>query len=175
MARFCLVEQCEAILAMDILLVNPLFLREDPVEARLMTPYFPLGLLYVAAMVREAGYRVAIFDAMFAEDDDEFVQALERHRPSVVGLGVLATVRKAALRLAELAKKHGAVVVAGGADPTARPKAYLEGHAGRGPVVDVVVRGEGEETILELLPVLLQHGVDPAALSGVDGVCRGRV
>jgi radical SAM superfamily enzyme YgiQ (UPF0313 family) len=164
---------------MDILLVNPLSLRKDPVEARLMTPYFPLGLLYIAAVAREAGYRVAIFDAMFAKDDDEFVQALEQHQPAVVGLGVLATVRKAALRLAGLAKKRGAVVVAGGADPTARPNAYLEGDAEREPVVDVVVRGEGEETILELLPVLLQHGADPAALSGVDGIAyrdaRGQV
>jgi len=63
----------------DLLLVNPLSLREDPVEQRLMTPYFPLGLLYLAATARQAGYSVALFDAMFSQGGDEaFVAALER-------------------------------------------------------------------------------------------------
>ena len=62
----------------DLMLVNPLFLHEDPVEQRLMTPYFPLGLLYLAAMAREAGYEVSIFDAMFQPGDEAFVAALEQ-------------------------------------------------------------------------------------------------
>ena len=37
------------------LLVNPLYLSKDPVEQRLMTPYFPLGLLYLAATLRDGG------------------------------------------------------------------------------------------------------------------------
>jgi len=74
----------------DLLLVNPLFLDRDPVEKRLMTPYFPLGLLYLAATAREAGYTVAIFDAMFQPDDQGFVAALEKEQPRVVGIAVLA-------------------------------------------------------------------------------------
>ncbi|MGD8997108.1 MAG: radical SAM protein [Anaerolineae bacterium] len=159
----------------DLLLVNPLFLREDPVESELMTPYFPLGILYLAAVAREAGYDVAIFDAMFAQDDEAFFAALERERPKVVGFGVLATVRQAALRLAALAKQHGTpnsvpTVIFGGADPTARPRLYLQHQAQGVFPVDVVVAGEGEETILEILPPLLD-GEDPtAALGKVQGV-----
>jgi radical SAM superfamily enzyme YgiQ (UPF0313 family) len=147
----------------DLMLVNPLFLDEDPVERRLMTPYFPLGLLYLAAVAREAGYRVSIFDAMFQAGDEAFVAALERERPRVVGLGVLATVRAAALRLAGLARQHGATVVMGGADPTGRPESYLRHEDnGRRPV-DLVVVGEGEQTLLELLPTLLDgQGADQA-------------
>jgi len=152
------------------MLVNPLFLHDDPVESRLMTPYFPLGLLYLAGIAREAGYDVTIFDAMFAADDEVFLQALERERPQIVGLAVLATIREAALRLADLAKTWGATVIVGGADPTARPTLYLKHQAeGRFPV-DVVVVGEGEETILELLPLLLGSHEPTDSLREVQGI-----
>jgi anaerobic magnesium-protoporphyrin IX monomethyl ester cyclase len=142
----------------DLLLANPLFLHEDPVESRLMTPYFPLGLLYVAAAARKVGFKVAIFDAMFARGDDSFVATLKHTQPKVVGLSVLSTVRRAAFRLAALAKQRGATVVMGGADPTARPEVYLQYQAQGIHPVDVVTVGEAEETIAELMPLLLQSG-----------------
>ena len=37
----------------EISLVHPLFISKDPVEARIMTPYFPLGLMYLGAVLRE--------------------------------------------------------------------------------------------------------------------------
>jgi radical SAM superfamily enzyme YgiQ (UPF0313 family) len=151
----------------DLLLVNPLFLHKDPVERRLMTPYFPLGLLYLAAAAREAGYDVAIFDAMFAQGDEDFVAALEREKPKVVGIGVLTTVRDAALRLAALARRHGATVVVGGPDPTARPEFYLHYQVDGFHPVDLVVVGEGEETLLELLPLLLNGRADLRAVKGL--------
>jgi radical SAM superfamily enzyme YgiQ (UPF0313 family) len=154
----------------DLLLVNPLFLHDDPVESELMTPYFPLGLLYIASVAREAGYEVSIFDAMFAEGDDAFVAALEREQPQVVGFGVLATVRAAALRLAALAKRHGAQVIVGGADPTARPARYLQHQADGANLIDLVVVGEGEETILEVLPLLLDGEPSPSALGEIQGL-----
>jgi radical SAM superfamily enzyme YgiQ (UPF0313 family) len=143
----------------DLLLVNPLFLHDDAVEGRLVTPYFPLGLLYLAAAAREAGHSVGVFDAMFAQSDDEFVQTLRKEKPRVVGISALATVRAAALRLAALAAAQGAIVLLGGADPTGRPGSYLEYSTPHGRPVAVVVLGEGEETLLELLPILL-HSED---------------
>jgi anaerobic magnesium-protoporphyrin IX monomethyl ester cyclase len=153
----------------DLLLVNPLFLKDDPVESKLMTPYFPLGLLYVASAAREAGYDVAIFDAMFATSDRDFSAALAQHRPAVVGFGVLATVRRAAFPLAALAKEHGALVVMGGADPTARPATYLTHRVDDRHVVDVVTVGESEETMLDLLAAL-SDGWNPPRLASIAGI-----
>jgi radical SAM superfamily enzyme YgiQ (UPF0313 family) len=134
----------------DVLLVNPLYLNQDPVERRLVTPYFPLGLLYLAAVARDGGYSVAVYDGMFEETDEAFREALARHQPRLVGIAALATVRGAAQRLAGIAKEFGTIVVLGGADPTGRPEAYLGGGAHDG-AVDIVVMGEGEQTFVELL------------------------
>ena len=154
----------------DLLLVNPLFLRDDPVEQRLMTPYFPLGLLYLAATARDAGYDVSIFDGMFEASDEAFLAALEREKPQVVGIGVLATVRAAALRLASLAHDYGATVIVGGADPTGRPESYLQyENNGRRPV-DVAVIGEAEQTLLEMLPLLLDGEQAREGMAGVAGL-----
>ena len=157
-------------MSVDILFVNPLFLHHDPVESQLMTPYFPLGILYVAAAARDAGYSVAVFDAMFAGGDDDFCRALDREQPKVVGFGVLATVRKAALRLAGLAKRHGSTVVMGGADPTARPEVYLEHCEGGTYPVDVVTLGEAEDTIGPLLATLLAEEGVRSSLASIDGI-----
>ncbi len=151
----------------DLLLVNPLFLKDDPVEQRLMTPYFPLGLLHLAATVRQAGYGVSIFDAMFETDDRPFLTALEQQRPRIVGISVLATVRAAALRLAALAHRHGATVIVGGPDPTARPDLYLQHQVDGFHPVDLIVVGEGEETFLELLPLLPKCRADLGSVKGL--------
>jgi radical SAM superfamily enzyme YgiQ (UPF0313 family) len=152
------------------MLVNPLFLHEDPVEHRLMTPYFPLGLLYLAATAQEAGYRVSLFDSMFQAGDDAFVTALERDKPRIVGISVLATVRAAALRLAEIAHRFGAIVIVGGADPTGRPESYVNHQSNGQHPIDIAVVGEGEQTLLELLPLLLDGSTAVGRLGGVNGL-----
>jgi len=154
----------------DLLLVNPLFLEQDPMEQRLMTPYYPLGLLYLAGVARDAGYDVALFDCTFDKDDRRFIETLERDRPAVVGLSILTTVRRQALRLAELAQARGATVVVGGADPTGRPETYLEHEADGRRAVDIVVMGEGEQTFTELLPIITRNSWSAADLAGVAGL-----
>ena len=59
-------------MATDLLLANPLFLSQSEAERELMSPYFPLGLLYLAASVREHHFSVAVFDGTFANDESAF-------------------------------------------------------------------------------------------------------
>src|SRR5690242_11588357 len=105
-------------MAPDIVLVNPLFISKDPVEERIMTPYFPLGLMYLASVLRERSYQVEIFDCAFRQDFDEFEAYIKRVKPEVVGLTSLITTRRNALILADIAHSNGSKVILGGPDPT---------------------------------------------------------
>lgn len=133
----------------NVLLCNPLFLNQSAEEREASSPYFPLGLLYLAAYIRERGHQVAVFDGTFTEGEADFVRVLAEIRPDVVGLTALMPTKEAALRLAQIAKEAGKTVFIGGPDPTYDPKAYLEY-----PQVDIVVHHEGEITLVVLLDLL---------------------
>lgn len=158
-------------MAVDITLVHPLFINKDPVEQKIMTPYFPLGLMYLGAVLRRQGYRVEMFDCAFRQDYTEFEQYMARVRPPVVGITSLITIRRHALILAEIAHRYGATVILGGPDPTGIPKRYLfhRGSGGELPV-DIVVFDEGEATIQELAGHLFRRANCPSRLQDIAGL-----
>ncbi len=75
--------------------------------------------------------------------------------PDLVAITMSATEHGEGLRLAQLAKDRGAVTVLGGYHPTAIPDELLSQ-----PQVDMVVRGEGELTMRELITKGGPQGVD---------------
>jgi radical SAM superfamily enzyme YgiQ (UPF0313 family) len=156
----------------DIMLVNPLFVSKDPMEAKLMTPYFPLGLMYLASVLRQHDYSVAMYDGAFEAEYDSFDQAMQRYQPKIVGITALITVRSHALKLAEIAKRHGATVIFGGPDPTGKPDAYLRHLDADGKrVVDLVVWDEGEVTIIELMNHFTgRNGADLLSIRQIKGL-----
>ncbi len=143
----------------DIVLVHPLFISKDPVEEKIMTPYFPLGLMYLASVLRNNGYTVDLFDCTFKNDYDEFKEYMKINRPPVVGISSLITIRRNALILADIAHQNGAKVMLGGPDPTAIPERYLhyKGTDGDYPV-DYVVFDEGELITADLVDHIFQNG-----------------
>ena len=90
-----------------ILLAHPLFLSKSAEETASASPYFPLGLLYLASFVREAGHEVAIFDGTFETDEDAFNVGLASYEPDVVGISAVLPTRETALELARRASKFG--------------------------------------------------------------------
>ena len=148
-----------------ILFAHPLFLSSNEAETAAASPYFPLGLLYLAAYVRETGHDVAIFDGTFADGNTVFTEALEAETPDVVGITASMPTREDALTLAGMAHDHGAAVILGGPDPTMSPDSYLAS-----PDVDVVVHHEGEQTVVALLDLFDDGGLDPAALESEPGI-----
>lgn len=153
----------------SLTLAHPLFLAHDDVERGAASPYFPLGLLYLAGYVREQGHDIAIFDGTFQPDVSAFADHLADHQPDVVGISAVITSRDMALRLAAMAAAAGAVVVLGGPDPTADPAAYLADAN-----VDLVVHHEGEQTIARLLDLADDARLDIDALADEPGVAYRR-
>ncbi len=140
-----------------------------------MRPYPPLGLLYLSSHLKSRGVDVRVFDSTF-RTLAEYEALLARERPPVVGLYCNLMTKRNVLRLAALARAQGAAVVLGGPEPPHYAEEYL-GHG-----ADVVVIGEGEVTLEELLPRLAARGAGGAVgpdFADVDGLAyrdgRGRV
>lgn len=131
-----------------ILLAHPLFLSKSPAEQAASSPYFPLGLLYLASYIRANGHEVAVFDGTFEADESAFAERLAAEKPAAVGISALLPTRDTALTLAQIARKAGKIVIMGGPDPTLKPTSYLQSQ------VDVVVHHEGEQTIVALLDLI---------------------
>ena len=144
----------------DLLLTHGYFLSEDPKEREIMKPYPPLGLLYISAYLRRAGFGVEVFDSTFSTR--EALEArLSAGPPGVLGVYTNLITRGSVVRILRRARELGWTVVTGGPESANYPAEYLDHGA------HVVVVGEGEATLEELLPALAKSG--PHRLHGVAG------
>jgi radical SAM superfamily enzyme YgiQ (UPF0313 family) len=135
----------------DVLLSHGYCLAEDEHEREIMMPYPPLGLLYLSSHLKARGFSVEVYDTTFGSLDG-FAAELERRPPSVVGLSCNLMTKSAILTMISTAKRAGAWVVVGGPEPAPNAEDYLRNGA------DVVVVGEGETTLEELLGHLPGRG-----------------
>jgi len=132
---------------MDLLLTHGYFLYEDPKELQIMKPYAPLGILYLTSHLRARHFDVEVFDSTFSSRE-ELTRFLETEKPAVLGIYANLMTRGSVLQILKTAKQAGWKTVAGGPEPGAYAEQYLQAGA------DVVVIGEGEITLEELLPIL---------------------
>ena len=141
-----------------VVLGQSYYLRFDPKLWAAMQPYPPLGTLYVASYLRERGHEVGLFDAMLAESESGWAEALRRQRPKFAVLYednfnylskmCLLRMREAAFHMLAAARSHGATTIVCGSDATDNATRYLDRGA------DYVIAGEGEITLGELLDSL---------------------
>jgi radical SAM superfamily enzyme YgiQ (UPF0313 family) len=141
-----------------ILLGQSYFLRFDPKLWEAMQPYPPLGTLYAAAYLRQAGHQVALFDAMLASSEQEWADRLDAERPDIAVIYednfnylskmCLERMREAAFTMIAQAKTRGLPVLVAGSDATDHYRAYLDQGA------DYVILGEGEITLAEIVAYL---------------------
>jgi len=136
----------------------------------------PNGALASLAGNVDPHHRVSIADLILVQSSVRpTVERLVRDlQPDVVGLSVMTFQRTTALGLATFIRtlRPEVRIVAGGYDPSLAPRAY-EAHAD----IDFVVRGEGEQTLRELLRALESGASDFSAICGLsyrmaDGFAR---
>jgi radical SAM superfamily enzyme YgiQ (UPF0313 family) len=145
----------------DLLLTHGYFLYDDPKELKIMKPYVPLGILYICSHLRKKGFDVEVFDTTFSSLRD-LTRHLQAEPPSVLGVYANLMTRKKVLEIVRIARESGWKTIVGGPEPGAYVREYLESGA------DVVVLGEGEITMEELLPALNQNS--DSELSKVNGI-----
>lgn len=131
-----------------ILVAHSFCLRRDRKQFERSKPYPPLATLLAAAILREKGHPVALFDATFEPCADAFASRLGAHDPQVVLLiednfnyltKMCTEDRRAdALHMVAAARSAGARVAVNGPDASDNPLLYLEAGA------DAVMTGEGE-------------------------------
>ena len=158
-----------------VLLIHP-SLTLPIVEAPSLEP--PLGLAYLAAYMEKAGYEVRILDAVASGvrnikrdgdyvrvglDDADIKDYIRDFAPQIVGVSAAFTETAAdSHHVARLVKEVDPeiLVVFGGAHTTALPEQVLKDEN-----VDMVVKGEGEATLLEIA----KSFNDKARLSHLEG------
>ena len=101
-----------------------------------------LGLMYLSASLRRAGYTVRHIDHTFLERR-EVLAEIDRLRPSVIGIYCMITMQDEAFSLAADVRGR-ALTVVGGPYPSGEVEPFLDGF-------DLVAIGEGEETIVEIM------------------------
>jgi radical SAM superfamily enzyme YgiQ (UPF0313 family) len=146
---------------MDILLTHGYFLYEDPKELQIMKPYPPLGILYICSHLRKKGVHAEVFDSTFSSRQ-QLWDVLKQGSPSVLGVYANLMTRSTVVEILAAAKELGWKTVVGGPEPGAYVDEYLAAGA------DVVVIGEGELTLEELVPALQSHS--SGNLRAIDGI-----
>jgi radical SAM superfamily enzyme YgiQ (UPF0313 family) len=154
-----------------ILFSHSYFLRLDPKQWATAQPYPPLATIGAAALMRENGWRVSLFDTMFVEDPNELTPVLKAGRPdffvvyddgfNYLTKMCLTNMREAAYRMIRLAKDRGCTVILSSSDSTDHYEEYLRQGA------DFVLLGEGEQTLLELITAIKEGKNDLSAIRGV--------
>lgn len=154
-----------------LLFTHSYFARFDPKQLAMGQPYPPLATLYAAALMRENGYAVSLFDTMFTDDPGEVTAVLHQEAPDIFiiyddGFNYLTkmcltNMREAAFSMCKLAKAAGCTVIVSSSDATDHYHEYLLEGA------DFIIIGEAEHTLLELTDQLTKGNAGYAAVKGL--------
>ena len=113
-----------------------------------------VAFVYIAGSLRAAGYEPVIYDAMsYWHTYDDIEKRIREEKPDVVATTAFTAGIVDALKVLKLAKEINPAIltVTGNVHPTfCYEEILMEDHGH----VDYIVRGEGEETLVELLDCL---------------------
>jgi anaerobic magnesium-protoporphyrin IX monomethyl ester cyclase len=146
-----------------LLLVTPPY-HSGVVEAAGV--WLPLHYVYLAGHARRAGAEVRIYDAMsLFHSHEDIARELEAFRPDVVGVTAITAMEPDAREVCRTAKRLDprTVTVMGNVHPTFCWDELLRDA----PEVDLVVRGEGEDTLAEVVEAVAAGSPDWSRIRGL--------
>jgi len=152
---------------MEVLLINPIITSTPSNQA-----YFPLGLGYVSQILLQEGHNVKILDINAYKWTSEEVEVkIKEQRYDVVGITGIITQYQYIKWLSSLLKFYypTAPIILGGGLASSLPKIVLEKTD-----IDIVVIGEGELTIKELIHAL-EDSTDLHQIKGIGFKKNGKI
>jgi len=159
----------------DILLIFPPYTLDERYGSKRMGEVGgalpPLGLAYIAAYLRKNGFSVDVADAATLRlKEDELIRMIAEKRPSVIGVSSLTPTYHRAVTIGERIKKEfpQALTVIGGHHATIEPVKTLMDNS----CFDILVFGEGEYTLLELIERYRDAGYQRKAFLNNTGLLR---
>lgn len=132
----------------------------------------PLGLYYLAAYVRDRGWRCQAIDAeATGATYQDIIATMAKDDFHVLGISSTTVAFHRALELANAVKeaRPETVIIIGGPHVSTQPDHPLQFDA-----FDYAVRNEGELTLMELLEVI-EHRGDPSNIAGLTYRRNGEV
>lgn len=140
-------------------------------EKRYDNSYPSLGVLYIISYLRHA---IPGIEVKYLESNcnlKQHIDYLRNFKPSIYGISVTSkTLRLAAATIAAVREQFpDTVVVCGGPHPTALPQQTLQITN-----ADIVVKGEGEETFVEIVKAL-ENRTDLADVPGITFKAKERI
>ena len=118
----------------------------------------PLGIAWLAAVLRENSYQdIFLIDSVINRySDEDIIELLKKQDPDIIGLSFGTQNRFFAFDLIKLIKKifPKVSIVVGGSHPTLTADDTLRNIS----EIDIVVRGEGEHSFLELVQTIENRG-----------------
>lgn len=154
---------------MDILLINPPE-QNFQVQKQLRPP---LGLAMIAAVLEQAGYTVGILDCpVEGYSFSDLASRLKTISPLVVGISATTFNRLDAFQSATIVKEAlpTVTIVLGGVHASFTAHDTLDNIS----AIEVVCRGEGEETVLEIVQAIL-NGDELTRIQGISYRRNGSV
>ena len=144
---------------MKIILINPpaRFVQYDSI----VLP--PLGLMYVGAALKNAGFNIKIKDA-FAEKMNwhQFQDYIRKEKPDIMGINGMSPVIDTSFKAIKIARPYTGHITMGGPHITLFKQKIFD----QCPEIDSGITGEGEETAVQLFRAL--DGGSP--IDGINGV-----
>jgi radical SAM superfamily enzyme YgiQ (UPF0313 family) len=139
------------------------FITKSEINASASCP--PLGILYLGTILKNAGHEIYILDsAKKGWHFDKIIEWMKKKDPDVVGISVTVMNFLNSMKIAKMIRKvlPNSKIILGGPHPTFTADQILKEY----PFIDVVVRGEADESILHLMSAFRGE----KNLKDVDGI-----